>query len=218
MKELTQQMLQQLSLSMETKITLYGASGHCKVIIDILQNCNIGIDTVFDDNPDIITILGIPVYKADAVIGKNFDNLIISIGNNKTRKILSAKLNANYAVAIHPKAIVSSHSIVEAGTVIMAGAIVNPDAKIGKHCIINTSAVIEHDCIINDFAHISPNVALAGGVKIGEGTQIGIGAAVIQGIKIGKWAIIGAGAVIINDIPDYAVVVGNPGKIIKHNK
>ena len=48
--------------------------------------------------------------------------------------------------------------------------------------------------------------------------MIGIGAVIIQGIKIGKWAIIGAGAVIANDIPDYAMVVGVPGKIIKYLK
>ena len=48
--------------------------------------------------------------------------------------------------------------------------------------------------------------------------MIGIGAVIIQGIKIGKWAIIGAGAVIVNDIPDYAMVVGVPGKIIKYLK
>ena len=52
---------------------------------------------------------------------------------------------------------------------------------------------------------------------VGEGAHVGIGACVIQDIKIGKWATIGAGAVIIDDVPDYAVVVGNPGKIIKYN-
>jgi acetyltransferase EpsM len=55
-------------------------------------------------------------------------------------------------------------------------------------------------------------------VKVGEGTHIGIGSSVIQGITIGKWVTIGAGAVIIRDIPDFAVVVGNPGKIIKYNE
>ena len=65
---------------------------------------------------------------------------------------------------------------------------------------------------------MSPNVSLAGNVTIGEGSHIGIGSCVIQGIKIGKWATIGAGAVIIKDVPDYAVVVGNPGTIIKFNK
>jgi len=53
---------------------------------------------------------------------------------------------------------------------------------------------------------------------VGEGTHIGIGATVIQGIKIGKWATIGAGAVVIRDVPDYAVVVGNPARIIRHNE
>ena len=58
---------------------------------------------------------------------------------------------------------------------------------------------------------------MAGNVAVGEGTQIGIGAAVIQGVTIGKWATIGAGAVIIEDVPDFAVVVGNPGRVIKMN-
>jgi acetyltransferase EpsM len=51
---------------------------------------------------------------------------------------------------------------------------------------------------------------------VGEGTQVGTGASIIPGVKIGKWASIGAGAVIVEDVPDFAVVVGNPGKIIKY--
>jgi acetyltransferase EpsM len=73
------------------------------------------------------------------------------------------------------------------------------------------------DCKIGHFAHLSPGVALAGNVTVGEGTHVGIGSCVIQGITIGKWVTIGAGAVIIKDVPDYAVVVGNPGIIIKFN-
>ncbi|MFC0184902.1 DapH/DapD/GlmU-related protein [Pseudarcicella hirudinis] len=71
---------------------------------------------------------------------------------------------------------------------------------------------------MEDFVHISPNACICGGVSIGEGTHIGAGAIVIQGISIGRWATIGAGAVIVKNVPDYAVVVGNPGKIIKYNK
>jgi len=84
--------------------------------------------------------------------------------------------------------------------------------------IINTNASVDHDCKIHDFAHISPQVGLAGGVEIGEGTHIGIGACIIQNITIGKWATIGAGTVVLKNVPDYAVVVGNPGKIIKYNE
>lgn len=203
---------------METKVTLYGASGHSKVIIDILKCNSTTIVSVIDDNPKTATILGLPVVKNENLDFSNIQSMIISIGNNKVRQRISGKLKMNYINAIHPTAILSNEITLGKGTVIMAGAIINPDAVIGNHCIINTGAVIEHDCNIADFVHVSPSVSLAGNVQIGEGSHIGIGATVIQGIKIGKWATIGAGAVIIKDIPDYAVVVGNPGKIIKFNQ
>ena len=98
----------------------------------------------------------------------------------------------------------------------MVHAIINPSVSIGKHCIINSGTIIEHDCKIEDFVHICPGASLAGGVEVGEGSMVGIGSTVIQGIKIGKWATIGAGTVIVEDVPDFAVVVGVPGKIIKY--
>jgi acetyltransferase EpsM len=202
---------------MENKITLFGASGHCKVIIDILQNCNTAIGVIIDDNPNVKAILGKPVLLWDQIDGRTLNNVIVTIGNNKIRKLIVSRLNGTFSKAIHPRSVVSSHAKIGIGTVVMAGVIINPDVEIGKHCILNTAATIDHDCIISDFVHISPNVSLAGGVHIGEGTNIGIGAVIIQGIKIGKWVTIGAGAIIIKDVPDFAVVVGNPGKIIKYN-
>lgn len=201
---------------MENSVTLYGASGHCKVIIDILRSNSIVVNALLDDNPRFETILNVPVVKTTNVTLSQINNLILSIGNNKIRKKISESLtNVTYGSAIHPSAIISNHTKIEAGTVIMAGVIINPDVTIGQHCIINSGAVIEHDCIVEDFAHISPGVSLAGNVTIGEGAHIGIGACVIQGVKIGKWVTIGAGAVVLNDIPDYATAVGNPTRIIK---
>jgi sugar O-acyltransferase (sialic acid O-acetyltransferase NeuD family) len=208
----------QSSLLMETSVTLYGASGHSKVIIDILKSNSTAIAGIIDDNPKTSGILGFSVVKNEGLDYSDIQSMIISIGNNKVRQRISGQLKMKYVNAIHPTAVLSNEITLGEGTVIMAGAIINPHAFIGNHCIINTGAVIEHDCHIADFAHISPHVSLAGNVQVGEGSHIGIGATVIQGIKIGKWATIGAGAVIIRDIPDYAVVVGNPGKIIKFNQ
>ena len=202
---------------MENKITLYGASGHAKVIIDILKSASIEIESVIDDNPKNKTILGIEIIKATNFDFSKLKNTIISIGNNIVRKKLSSQLNVNFVNAIHPTALISKFATVGKGSVIMAGVIVNPEAQIGSHCIVNTGAIIEHDCIISNYAHISPGVLLAGSVTVGQGAHIGIGATVIQGIRIGKWSTVGAGATIIRDVPDYAVVVGNPGKIIKYN-
>lgn len=203
---------------METEIILFGASGHCKVVIDILQ-CNQEVITaIVDDNPKMPTLLGIQVEHSENFIQQEHQKCIVAIGDNAIRKQIVQRIGGDFHLAIHPKAIVSSYSKIGGGTVLMPGAIVNTDAIIGEHCIINTAAVVEHDCILEDYVHLSPNVSLAGGVIIGEGTHVGIGAKVIQGIKIGKWATIGAGAVIIKDVPDYAVVVGNPGRIIKSKK
>lgn len=201
---------------MDNKVTLYGASGHGKVIIDILETQGIAIGSILDDNPNITELLHYPIERPFITKDSSFTNLIFSIGNNKIRKMLAAKLNCDFAKAIHPSAIISTHAQVNEGTVVMAGVLINPDTVVGKHCIINTGAVIEHDCCIDDFVHISPNASLAGNVHVMEGAHVGIGASVIQGIKIGKWATIGAGSVILKDVPDYAVVVGNPGKIIKY--
>src|SRR5690554_834780 len=197
---------------------LFGASGHGKVVIDIIRTSvkELEVEAVYDDNPREKKLLGIPVYTTDTdVVNHVSHKWIISIGNNQFRKYISEKIKGKFLKAIHYSAIVSDTSEIGEGTVVMANAVINPDAKVGKHCIVNTNATIEHDCMIEDYVHISPNVALAGNVIVEEGTHIGIGACVIQGIKIGKWCTIGAGAVIIKDVPDRATVVGNPGRIIK---
>ena len=194
---------------------LFGSSGHCKVILDILFQNNIEVKIIYDDLPLVVSIFDIPVVKNEGLFQN--EKAIISIGNNAVRKIISEKYSLKFVSAVHPSAIVSSFTSIGIGTVIMALVAINPAVKIGNHCIINTGAIIEHDCCIEDFVHVCPKAAIAGNVKVGEGSQIGIGATIIQGVTIGKWCMIGAGAVILNDIPDGSVVVGNPGRIIKTN-
>jgi sugar O-acyltransferase (sialic acid O-acetyltransferase NeuD family) len=203
---------------MENKIYLFGASGHCKVVVDVLQSNGEAIAGIIDDNPKIEILSGIPVMTSNVFDAGAAQQFLVSIGNNTIRKKIVQRLAGSFHSAIHKAAVISEFATIGKGTVVMAGAIVNSGAAIGSHCIINSGAVIEHDCQLGDFVHVSPNASLAGDVMVGEGTHIGIGATVIQGIKIGKWATIGAGAVLIRDVPDYAVVVGNPGIIIKYNK
>ena len=196
-------------------MNLYGASGHAKVIIDIIRSLSLEVDHILDDNPEVKFLNGQKVsHTLTEDIGKG--ETIISIGNNAIRKKIAEKFSGKIHPAVaHSAAVISSSAKLGKGSVVMANASVNSATSIGEHCIINTGATVEHDCQLNDFVHISPNAALAGDVKVGEGTHIGIGAVVIPGIKIGKWVTVGAGAVVINDIPDGVVVVGNPARIIK---
>lgn len=198
-------------------IYLYGAGGHAKVILEILEAQQILDVAVIDENKEG-ALLGIPI------IGKSVptditlaDYLILALGNNFSRQhIAENNNNLKYTTAIHPSSNISPRAVIREGTVVMAGVSINADTVVGRHCILNTNCSVDHDCKLNDFVHISPNAALAGNVTIDEGTHVGIGACVIQGINIGKWATIGAGAIVIDDVPDHAVVVGNPAKIIKY--
>ena len=197
------------------EVYLYGGSGHGKVVKDIAQNANIEVIAFVDDNPKSTSLLGTQIIKASKVESISSKEFIISIGSNKIRKTVSEKLPKIGEALIDPTAKISKFAVIGKGTVIMPYAVVNSATSIGDHVILNTGALVEHDCMIANFVHISPNATITGGVSIGEGTHIGAGAIVIPGIKIGQWVTVGAGAVIIKDIPDYATVVGNPGKIIK---
>ncbi len=195
-----------------SKLVLYGAGGHAKVIAELAE-LNHYVELFFYE--DEITKSKVWEYPVVSEINEG-EKCILAVGNNTVRKRLSNVLDNSFVTLAHPKSQISKRTSIGGGTVIMAGVSVNADVTIGRHCIINTNSSIDHDCIIEDFVHLSPNVALAGAVSVGEGTHIGIGAAVIQGIKVGKWCTIGAGSVIIKDIPDGCTVVGNPGRIIKN--
>lgn len=191
---------------------LYGASGHAKVIIDILRANHKPVEALFDDNEKIHSLLNYPVLRSSEVRGP----LIISIGNNSIRKKIAEALKVDFGKAFHPSAIISEEAGIDEGSVVMQGAIIQSDVRIGKHCIINTGASVDHECIIDDYVHISPHCTLCGNVQIGEGTWIGAGTTIIPGVKVGKWSVIGAGSVVTKDIPDNVLAVGNRCKIIKN--
>lgn len=186
---------------------LYGASGHAKVIIDILNVNGVIIDYIVDDNEALTSLLG---YEVRRDCG-HYDTAIVSIGDGKIRKAIVERLKVNkWERAIHPNAIISPHSTIGEGSVVMAGAVINSCASVGKHCIVNTGATVDHDVQVGDFVHIAPGAHISGGVSIGEGSWIGVGASVKQGIHIGKWVTIGAGSVVVKDIPDGVTAYGNP--------
>ena len=193
---------------------LYGASGHARVIVDMLSASGLKVDAMFDDDVSIKELMSIPVrhhWQGESPI-------IISIGNNVTRKQIAEKLNCEFFTAIHLSAVVSPSARLRDGSVVMQGAIVQSGTSIGQHCIINTGASVDHECVIEDYVHVSPKATLCGNVHVGEGAWIGAAAVVIPGVKIGKWCTIGAGSVVVSDIPDGAIAYGNPCRVRKDGK
>ena len=201
---------------------LFGASGHGKVIKEILNANGVKVKAFIDDNSQINECAGIKVMHE--YIG--LSPVIVSIGANRIRKTVVEKLEANakangneleFFTAVHPSAVVSPTAKIGKGTVVMAGAVINADVVIGDHCIINTGATVDHDCIIGDYCHIAPGVNISGTTNIGSGTWVGVGSCIIQCLTIGQDCLIGAGSVVVKDIPDNVVAVGNPCKVVRMN-
>lgn len=201
---------------MKNKLLIVGASGHGKVVADIALKMNKWESISFlDDNKNLKSSMGIDVIGTTKDVHKFIDShdVIVGIGNNSTREKIQnmlEKLGTSIPVLIHPSAIIGNDVEIGIGTVVMAGVVINCCTKIGKGCIINTSATIDHDNIIEDFVHISPGALLAGTVKVGQGSWLGIGSVVSNNTCITSGCTIGAGAVVVKDIVEPGTYVGVP--------
>ena len=108
--------------------------------------------------------------------------------------------------------IISDIRLVCSDTVIMAGAVVNPGASVGKGCIVNTCSSVDHDCRVGDYVHIAVGAHLCGTVAVGEGTWIGAGSTVSNNVSVCGECMIGAGAVVVRDITEAGTYLGVPAK------
>lgn len=197
------------------RLILIGAGGHGKVITDIaLKN---GYDDIsfVDDNAAGFCMSFPIIGKCDTLEALNDGktDFVIAVGDNAKRKKIAESHDVNWVSLVHPSAQIGANVEIGKGTLVMAGAVINTCATIGKHCIINTCAVIEHDNKLEDYVHISPKAALGGTVCVGGLTHIGIGATVKNNVDICENCRIGAGAVVVRDIYAEGVYIGIPAHL-----
>lgn len=137
------------------ELIIVGASGHGKVAADIAKRCGYRKIMFLDDNVSLKHCMDYPVIgklsDANKYKGKDF---FVAIGDSNVRKCVQEgfiKSGYNIITLIHPKSVVADMVSIGIGTVVMAGAIINPNSKVGKGCIINTGASVDHDNGIEDY-------------------------------------------------------------------
>lgn len=200
-------------------LAILGASGHGKVLADIAELTGWEKIDFFDDawperkNNGAWQVIGDTQKLLNSL--KAYDGVIVAIGNNKIRQQKLQQLEsagAKIITLIHPSATVSRYTKIGLGSVVVAGAVINPDCNIGSGVIINTCSSVGHDCNLGDAVHVCPGARLAGGSEVNDRAWIGVGSSVRQLIRIGSDAIVGAGAAVVQDVLPNITVVGVPAR------
>jgi dTDP-4-amino-4,6-dideoxygalactose transaminase/acetyltransferase-like isoleucine patch superfamily enzyme len=122
---------------------------------------------------------------------------------------------------------------------VLEGAVIGSNCNVGDHCFIERGARIGNDVVvkngvavwdgvtIEDRAFIGPHVNFTNdrvprakvfrdtydGTVVREGASLGANVTLVAPVAVGRFAIVGAGAVVTHDIPDYAIVKGNPARV-----
>lgn len=120
--------------------------------------------------------------------------------------------------------------------IIGRGAYIGAGVKLGDNCKVQNYALLYEPAILGNGVFIGPAVVLtndeyprainpdgtlksgadwnAVGVNIEDGASIGANSTCVAPLRIGKWSLIGSGSVVTKDVPDFALVVGNPARRI----
>jgi len=212
---------------MRESIIIIGAARYAHVIIDIIEQMKqyviVGlVDRAYTEGKKV---MGYPLLGREEDLPElqkryAFTGAVIAVGDNAVRAFVAKKVagllpDLPFLPAFHPTAVIAPSSSVGAGSVVMAGAVINPNVQVGMHCIVNTNASLDHDGIMEDFASIAPGAVTGGDCRIGAFTAVGIGAVLLHGITVGRHSVIGAASLVTESLGDNIVAYGVPARVIR---
>ena len=200
-------------------ILIYGAGGHAKAVMEMVQAIGAyRIAGIIDDNPALSgkSVLGIPVLGKRDLLSllrqkglKLAANGVGGILDIAVRVRLFGALESagfTFPALAHPRATIESSASLGDGVQVFANAYVGSSTLLHPRCMINTGAIVSHDCEIGSYTHIAPGAMLAGHVHVGERSLVGMGVTTAIGIKVGNAVRIGNGATLFADVPDKTII------------
>jgi sugar O-acyltransferase (sialic acid O-acetyltransferase NeuD family) len=208
-------------------VVIVGAGGHARVVVDALLCQGVEVRGFVDEDRSLhgTAVYGLPVLGADAALddeGLAGCDLVNGLGGSgreqgsPLRRRVQERLEAagrRFVGVCHPTAHVSSRAELAADVQVLAGAVVQPGARIGTGSVINTRAVVEHDCRLGGFVHCAPGSVVCGDVSLADDVHVGAGAVVRQGLTLGRGVVVAAGAAVVADQNVAAVLMGVPAKV-----
>jgi UDP-2-acetamido-3-amino-2,3-dideoxy-glucuronate N-acetyltransferase len=129
---------------------------------------------------------------------------------------------------------IRENAVLGEGCIIGAGVYIGAGVHVGRNCKVQNNALLYEGlrledgvfigpqvCFTNDFLPraVNPDLSLksaddwhVGQTRVCEGASVGAASVVVTGVTIGRWALVGAGSVVTHDVPDHALVYGQPAR------
>ena len=187
------------------KILIYGSRDFGVVLKRLVIQCGhefIGFVDDWHTGPEVLgtfdqVSMKWPAGSCEVVLAVGYKHLAAR------RKLLIALQDSGYDVCtlIHPAAVVSPDSRLEAGVTIMAGAVIDSNAVVGAGSVVWPGAVLNHDVNVGANSFISPNATVCGYVNLGESCFVGAGATIVDHIDAPAHTFIKAGSVYVGRKP-----------------
>lgn len=201
------------------EICIFGAGGHTRSLISLLNNCGFKIAGIYDDsfNSEAVEFINSIEIVGSLSSYNLIKPVVLSFGNNDKRKKLFRKYYKNlcHKTICHPTSFIDETVDFGESNFVFANAVINSNAKIGNNNIINTGSIIEHEVIIGSNNHIAVGSIICGRSIIGNDCFLGAGCVIIDKINICDGVTIGAGAIVVKSIYEPGTYVGVPAKKIK---
>lgn len=213
------------------KLIILGGSGIGMIAASVAEDLgDYEIKGFLNDRIEVGSEIG--KFKKFPVIGKTEDLkgflkdsntyfFIAYVGLQNEKETFKKISNLNipperFATLIHPTAIIpNGYCRIGNGVLFSPLCQLSPDTNISDNCILLPNSFVGHDSILQQFAHVATNGVVGANVNVGKAVHIGSNATIREKVSIGDYSLIGAGSVILKDVPENAVVVGNPGRILK---
>ena len=206
-------------------LVIIGTGGHALCMLDVARLAGFEVTGFIDrTRPAGETIHGVPLLGGDKLLldeGFLSDHQFgIGIGNPVARRRYGEFLLQKSAVCpaiVNPSSYISPHAELGAGVLLMGMNAVNHGARLDDFVALDWQVTIGHGACLGSASFAGPGSRVAGDVRCGAESYLGLGCQVIEKVCIGRGTIIGAGATVTRDIPDHVVAVGSPAKVLRDN-
>lgn len=214
---------------MAEPLVIVGAGGFGRETADVVEAINAASNDpvwdlvgVVDDSPSEINVArladrGISHLGGtdDLIAQAERPRYVVGIGSPRVRKLLADRLDAagfSAATLVHPDASIGSQCSVGEGTVVLAGARVTTNVRLGRHVHLNPNVTVGHDTELHDFVSMNPASSMSGDCIVEEGALIGVGAVVLNQLRVGAGALVGGSACVVKDVDAGLTVKGVPAR------